>query len=280
VVRARLCKQALLLVCAALAGAGQTLKLGKPVISQVEDGPAMTAGQKPVPGETVYFAVTVEGFKAVDGKVRITGHAQLFDSRGIAASSPEEVVIGTSLYEEDKEYKPRIRAEFPLPAIAPGGTWHVRYDAEDLQNSQKQSGEAPFAVEGHAPGPAAALEIRGFGFYRTQSDETPLTTVAYRAGDMVWVRFEIAGYKYGEQNSIDVAYDVAVSNSEGRVLFEQPDAANEKSQAFYPQPWVPGEFNLSLQSTMSRGTYTVTITARDGIGSGQTAKASAQFHVQ
>jgi hypothetical protein len=278
--RARLFKEALLLLFAALAGAGQTLKLGKPVISQVEDGPAVTAGQRPVPGETVYFAVTVEGFKAVEGKVRITGHAQLFDSRGIAASPPEEVAIGASLYEEDKEYKPKIRAEFPLPAIAPGGTWHVRYDAEDLQNGQKQSGDAPFPVEGHGTAPATALEIRGFGFYRSQSDEMPLGTVAYRPGDIVWVRFDITGYKYGEQNAIDVAYDVAVSNSEGRVLFEQPDAANEKSQAFYPQPWVPGEFNLSLQSTMSRGTYTVTITARDGIGSGQTAKESAQFRVQ
>jgi hypothetical protein len=278
--RARLFGEVLLLFFAALAASGQTLRLGKPVISQLEDGPALTGGQKPVPGETVHFAVTVEGFKTAEGKVRITGHAQLFDPRGIAASSPEEVAIGTSLYEEDKDYKPKIRAEFPLPAIAPGGTWHVRYDAEDLQNGQKQSGEASFAVEGHGTMPATALEIRDFGFFRSQSDETPLSTVAYRAGDMVWVRFEIAGYKYGEQNSIDVAYDVAVSNSEGRVLFEQPDAANEKSQAFYPQPWVPGEFNLSLQSTMSRGTYTVTITARDAIGSGQTVKASAQFRVQ
>src|SRR5215469_6158583 len=224
--RARLFGEVLLLFSAALAASGQTLKLGKPVISQVEDGPALTGGQKPVPGETVHFAVTVEGFKTADGKVRITGHAQLFDPRGIAASSPEEVAIGTSLYEEDKDYKPKIRAEFPLPAIAPGGTWHVRYDAEDLQSGQKQSGEASFAVEGHSTTPATALEIRDFGFFRSQSDETPLSTVAYRAGDMVWVRFEIAGYKYGEQNSIDVAYDVAVSNSEGRVLFEQPDAAN------------------------------------------------------
>jgi hypothetical protein len=258
----------------------QTLKLVRPVVSQLEDGAPFTGGQKPVPGETVHFSFFVEGYKVDAGKVRLTGHAQLFDPRGTAATAREELAIGTSLNEEDKEWKPKIRVEFPLPSIAPGGAWHIRYDAEDLQSGQKQSGETTFAVEGHAGDVPPALTIRGLGFYRGQSDETPLTTVAYRPGDIVWVRFEIAGYKYAEQNAIDVAYDVAVSNSEGRILFEQADAANEKSQAFYPQPWVPGEFNLSLQSTMSRGTYTLTVTARDGMGAGQTTKTTAQFHVQ
>jgi hypothetical protein len=270
----------ILALAAASALPAQTLKLGKPVVSQLEDGPSFAAGQKPVPGETVHFSFLVEGYKVDAGKVRLIGHAQLFDPRGIAATPREEVAIGTSLNEEDKEWKPKIRVEFPLPAIAPGGAWHVRYDAEDVQSGQKQSGDAAFAVEGHGGEPPAALGIRGLGFYRSQSDETALTTAAYRPGDMVWVRFEVAGYKYGEQNAIDVAYDVAVSNSEGKVLFEQVDAANEKSQAFYPQPWVPAEFNLSLQSTMSRGTYTLSITARDGIGAGQTTKAAAQFRVQ
>src|SRR5947209_13868799 len=99
-------RAALFLLIASLAAAGQTLKLGKPVISQFEDGPPIAASQKPVPGETVHFAFLVEGFKSVDGKVRITGHAQLFDPRGIAASPREEVAIGTSLNEEDKDFKP------------------------------------------------------------------------------------------------------------------------------------------------------------------------------
>ena len=258
---------------------GQTLKLGKPIVSQFEDGPALTANQKPVPGETVSFAFAVEGYSVAQGKVRVTGHAQLFDPRGVAATAREEIAIGTSLNEEDKDWKPKIRAQFPLPAIAPGGAWRVRYDAEDLQSGQKAAAETTFNVEGHAAESPPALEIRNFGFYRSQDDENALTTVAYRAGDMMWVRFEIAGYKYGEQNAIDVAYDVAVVTNGGKTLFEQPDAANEKSQSFYPQPWVPGGFNLSLQSTMTRAAYTLTVTARDGVGA-QTARASAQFRVQ
>src|SRR5258708_807554 len=122
----------------------QTLKLGKPVISQFEDGPGITAGQKPVPGETVHFGVAVEGYKIVEGKVRLTGYAQLFDPRGIAATPREEVVIGTSLNEEDKDWKPKIRAQFPIPAIAPGGAWRVRYHAEDTQSGQKLAAETTF----------------------------------------------------------------------------------------------------------------------------------------
>ena len=272
-----------LLLIAGLAGGqglcAQTLKLAKPVISQFEDGPAAAPSQKSIPGETIFFSVAAEGYKIVDSKVRMKGHAQLFDSTGVAATPGEEIVIGTSLNEEDKEWKPKIRAQFFLPTIAPGGAWHVRYDAEDLQSGQKQAGEVALAVEGHAAQKVSGLVIRDFGFYRGQDDENALTTVAYRPGDMLWVRFEVAGYKYGEQNSIDVAYDVAVSNGEGKVIFEQQDAANEKSQAFYPQPWVPGGFNLSLQSTMTRGTYTLTVAARDAIG-GQTAKSSTPFRVQ
>jgi hypothetical protein len=96
---------------------------------------------------------------------------------------------------------------------------------------------------------------------------------------MVWVRFDVTGYKYGEQNAIDVSYDVAVLTSEGKQLFAQENAAVEKSQAFYPQPWVPGSFSLTLQSTMHPGNYIVAITARDGVGN-QTATEKAAFRVE
>jgi hypothetical protein len=72
---------------------------------------------------------------------------------------------------------------------------------------------------------------------------------------------------------------VAVLSPDGKQMFSQEDAAVEKSQAFYPQPWVPGAFNLSLQSTMRPGTYTLVITAHDGIGK-QTTTERAEFRVE
>jgi len=64
---------------------------------------------------------------------------------------------------------------------------------------------------------------------------------------MIWVRFYMAGYKYGEQNAIDVTYDVNVEGL-GTPAFPSGRRRREKSQAFYPQPWVPAEFNLTCKT--------------------------------
>jgi hypothetical protein len=53
----------------------------------------------------------------------------------------------------------------------------------------------------------------------------------------------------------------------------------EKSQAFYPQPWVPAMFNLSLQPDTPTGTYTLIITAHDAVGN-QMAVGRAGFKVE
>jgi hypothetical protein len=166
-----------------------------------------------------------------------------------------------------------------VPPIAPAGVYTVRYDVTDGQTHAKASGETKFNVAGPNIAPSSELVIRNLGFYRAQDEETPLAVAAYRSGDMVWVKFNIVGYKYGEQNAIDVSYDVAVSASDGRQLFARENAAVEKNQAFYPQPWVPGIFNLTLQSSTKPGSYLLTITAHDAIGN-QTASAKAPFKVE
>ena len=52
----------------------------------------------------------------------------------------------------------------------------------------------------------------------------------------------------------------------------------EKSTAYYPQPYIPAIFNLSLKSTMARNVYTLVITAHDAAGN-QTAAATSKFQV-
>ena len=209
----------------------------------------------------------------------ITGHAQAFDPRGTAIAARDEIVIGTTLSQEDKDWKPRFRSRF---------RFHPSLRRELIASNSRRptsrftrpaSGETTFTVEGRDVRTSPTLAVREFGFYHTQDDETPLKVAAYRAGDMVWVRFDVTGYKYGDQNAIDVAYDVAVTTSEGKQLFAQENAAVEKSQAFYPQPWVPGSFSLTLQPNMNPGIYAVVITARDGIGN-QTVTEKGQFKVE
>jgi len=262
------------------AAAGPALQVVNPILSQFEDGASLPGGQKLVPGETIFFRFAVANFKTGDGgKVQLTGHVQALDSAGTPIMPKDEVVIGTSLRDEDKDWKPWLRFQFQVPPIARPGTYKIQFDVTDEQTHKSATGEAPFEVSGKDVPHSDSLVVRGLNFYRTADDETPLRVPAYRAGDMVWVRFDVTGYKYGEQNAIDVTYDVAVTARDGKSLFSQQDAATERSQAFYPQPWVPGSFSLTLQPDMAQGEYQVEITARDGVGK-QTAKAAAVFRVQ
>jgi hypothetical protein len=260
--------------------AGGTIKVLRAVVSQSEDGPSIENGLSFLPGDIAFFSFQAEGYKVgPTGKVQLTGHVEVSDAKGTPIVPRDEEAIGTSVSEEDKDWKPKFRMQIQIPSIAPPGNYKIKFDVTDQQTRQTAGGEVAFPVGGKGVQPATALTIRNLGFYRTQEDENALRTVAYRAGDMLWVRFDITGYKYGEQNSIDVAYDVAVVAPDGKQLFAQEDAAVEKSQAFYPQPWVPGAFNLSLQSTMRAAGYTLVITAHDAVGK-QTAETKAEFRVE
>jgi hypothetical protein len=260
--------------------AGPAMQIAGPAISQFEDGPPLAGTQKLLVGEYAFFRFGVLNFKtADDGRVQVTGRVQVFDPRGTPIAAVDEIPIATSLREEDKDWRPIFRSQFQLPGIAPPGTYKVHFEATDLQTKQKAEGESTFEVDGRNVPPSPTLAIRGIAFYRTAEDEGPLGVAAYRPGDSVWVRFDATGYKYGEQNSIDVTYDVAVMDGSGKELFAQPDAAVEKSQAFYPQPWVPGSFSLTLQPNMAKATYTIAVTARDAIGK-QTVTEKADFKVE
>jgi len=245
----------------------ETLKLTHAIVSQSEDGPAIETGMVFQPGDTAFFSFLVENYSTgLTGKVQLTGHMQTFDTRGTAIMPRDEEVIGTTLSEEDKQWKPKMRLQVQVPSIAPPGNYTIRFDTIDQQSHQTASGEVAFRVGGKGVEQASALTIRNAGFYRTQEDETPLKVAAYRPGDMLWVRFDLTGYRYGDQNSIDVGYDVEVLSAAGKQLFAQEDAAVEKSLAFYPQPWVPAMFNLDLQPNTTAGTYTLVITAHDAVG--------------
>ncbi|HXJ42664.1 MAG TPA: hypothetical protein VNH18_25510 [Bryobacteraceae bacterium] len=262
------------------APARATLRVTEPVVSQFEDGAAIAPSQKVVPGETVFFRYGAADFKTGEnGRIQITGHMQAFDSRGTAIIARDEVVVATSVRDEDKDWKPRLHFQFQVPSLAPPGPYKIRFEATDDQTKTTTAGEATFLVDGHDVPASPQLVIRNLAFYRTADDATPIRTAAYRSGDMVWVKFDITGYKHGEQQAMDVAYDVAVTASDGKPLFSQENAAVERNQAFYPQPWVPGAFSLTLQPNMRLGEYNVQITAHDAIGK-QTAIGKGVFQVQ
>lgn len=257
----------------------QSLKVAGATVSDSEDGPPIGKGTFQ-PGETLFFSFRVENYRmAVNGKVQITGHIEAFDVNGTPIMPRDEQLIGTTVSQEDKDWKPKLRSQFQVPSIAPPGNYAIRFEAIDQQSHQTASGEAAFTVGGRGVAKSDSLAIRNLGFYRGQDDDAALKIAAYRPGDMLWVRFDMTGYKYGEQNSIDVGYDVEVQSAGGKRMFAEEDAAVEKSQAFYPQPWVPATFNLSLQPDTPTGTYALIITAHDAVGN-QMAVGRAEFKVE
>ena len=255
-------------------------RVSDPIVSQFEDGAALAATQRVVPGETVFFRFSAADFKVGDtGKIIMTGHVQAFDPRGTAIISRDEAGVATSLREEDKDYRPRFHFQFQIPSLAPSGAYRIRFDATDDQTKATASAETTFQVDGRDVPASAQLVLRNFAFYRTADDEAPARSVAYRSGDMVWVKFDITGYKHGEQHAMDVAYDVTVTAPDGKQLFNQENAAVERNQAFYQQPWVPAVFSITLQPNMRPGEYAIAITAHDGIGK-QTAVGKGVFRVE
>src|ERR1700750_1398320 len=88
----------------------QTLTVVRAIVAQSEDGPSLENGSSFQPGDTVFFSFQIENYKTgATGKVQLTGHIQALDAKGTPIIPVDEEVIGTSVSEEDKEWKPKMR---------------------------------------------------------------------------------------------------------------------------------------------------------------------------
>ncbi len=101
--------------------------------------------------------------------------------------------------------------------------------------------------------------VRNFRFLRNEDDEKPLPVAAYRPGDSVWARFDMTGYKLGDKNQVDIEYGLTVLREDGSVAYTEPQAANQKTQTFYPQRYQPGVLNLNLAKDQPLGKYTIVL---------------------
>jgi hypothetical protein len=244
-------------------------------VRQIEDGPPVPPGTQFVPGETVYYSVQVMGYTIAPSaapadpdkrKVHLSYHVDAFDPKGVKLVEPVESVLDTTVSEQDKEWKPKVRSEILIPPFAPPGKYKVIATVTDDVSKVSATAETQFDVSGRAVESSPELAVRDFGFYRSEDDAKPISTAAYRAGDTLFARFDMVGFRLGDRNTIDLSYDVAVLNPDGKEIYAQPGAAVEKSFSFYPKPYVPGGMNLSLQPNMRKGDYTVILTVHDVIG--------------
>ena len=72
---------------------------------------------------------------------------------------------------------------------------------------------------------------------------------------------------------------LAILRENEEKVFEQPSAANDAHESFYPQHYVPGALSLSLEANVAPATYTLVVIVRDKL-SGEMTELREQFLVE
>jgi hypothetical protein len=256
------------------------LAIVNPRVAQSEGGEPLPSGFAHVPGEVIFFSFQVDGYKASTAdKIRLSYKIDAFDPAGARIVEPITGDVEETLAPQDKNWKPLVHHEIAIPPLAGSGVYKIAATVADEIGKATAATEVTFEVRGHPVEPSATLVVRNFRFYREEQSTEPLDKPAYRAGDAVWARFDIIGFKYGEGNAVDVAYGVTVTSPSGKVLFSQPEAAVEKSQSFYPKRYVPGSMSLETKRDTRPGEYGVLITVHDNVGK-QTCEARQNFTIE
>lgn len=258
------------------------LSIQNAALSQYEDGPGVPASSFFVAGETVWVSFQVSGYRSTaedEPAIKLSWRIEAADAAGVPVVEPLAGNIAAVLAREDKNWMPKARGTILIPPFAGSGKYHLKlYVKDEIANAEVHR-DVEFAVHGREVLPAASLVLRDIGFYRGEEDKAALNPASYRPGDTVWIRFEIDGFKLGEQNRLEVGYGVTVARPNGDVLFQQPEAAVERDQTFYPRRYLPAGLRLDLTRDLLPGQYTVTIKADDKVGA-QSTESAQTFTVE
>jgi hypothetical protein len=276
-------KRAILFVLAASTLAAQKLAFDRVALHQFEDGPVLAPTYEFVPGETVYFSCRIIGYRLAKAdehdSVKLTWNMRMLDPSGVPLEKEKSGKIEDTVLPQDKDWKPKFLASFIIPGFVASGTYHIPVTVKDEVAAAEISTELAFKVRGHDVEPSDQLVVRNFQFLRAEDDRVPMRPAIYHSGDMLWARFDITGYKLGENHHFSVSYGLAILNAAGEQLFTQPDAASDEKESFYPQRYVPGVLSLSLNQGVVKAAYTLVVTIRDKVGN-QTVEARQPFEVQ
>ncbi len=272
------------LVCAAiLCAQPKQIAIEHGALHQFEGGPEMSPTHEFVPGESVYVSCRLTGYHLEKigevQQVKLDWQIRAVDPAGIPIEKPKSGHIEDRVLPQDKNWMPKFVSTFVVPPFAPSGIYRIPMEVKDEVDGGETKQELTFHVRGHPVDPSPTLVARNFQFLRSEDDQVALHSPVYHPGDMLWARFDITGYKFGDNNRFSVDYGLAVLNATGTQVFSQPGAASDSKESFYPQRYVPGMLSLSLDKNVPKGNYTLVVTVRDLIGN-QTWDVSQPFQVE
>jgi hypothetical protein len=260
--------------------AAPALGIVKPVIAQSDGGDPVPPGMTHGAGETMFFSCNIAGFtKTPDSKINLAYTVQAFDPKGVPLAEIYKGEAKDEISPEDKDWLPRIETPVVLPDILRPGAYKIVIKTQDLVAKTSAELTVPFDVVGRDVAASPTLTVTGFSWFHTEDDQAPLNPPVYHAGDPLWMKFDMTGFKYGANNKIDVSFQASLVLADGKVIWNQPQPAVEQSEAFYPKPYVSAEFGINLQKDFKPGTYTMAVMVRDAIGK-QTYPGKFQFTVQ
>ena len=271
---------ALAAVAAGWVFAAAPLAIVQPAISIMEAGMPDLPGAVHVPGETVYFSCRILNYtRNPDDKVRLAYSVQAFDPAGVplAEAQPQQHPGGSGC--QDKTGVPGSRPRLTFRRWCPREFTGSRSRSRTWWPRPAPNWTCPCACAATSIQPGAALTVQNLQLFRGENDTEPVAKPAYRPGDVVWARFDIAGFKYGPGNKVDVSYVTALVAASGTVLWKQTEPAVERSESFYPKRYIPADFGLNLDKNIRPGEYAITITVKDDIGN-QTYEMRQTFTVE
>ncbi|HLH41119.1 MAG TPA: hypothetical protein VKX39_18360 [Bryobacteraceae bacterium] len=246
------------------------LAFDRVALHQFEDGPVLAPNYEFVPGETAYFSCRIRGYATLkkDEKqsVDLSWRMRVVDPAGIPVQKDLSGKIEEEVLPQDKDWRPKFLASFVVPAFAPSGDYHIPVTVKDEIAGSEISTSLAFKVKGHDVQPSDTLAVRNFAMMRAENDPFPMRNPVYRPGEMLWAKFDIVGYKFGENNRFSVSYGLAILDASGKQVFAQPDAASESKESFYPQRYVPGVLSVSLDPNVTKAVYTLVVSVEDKIG--------------
>ena len=245
------------------------LKVARAVVSQSEDGPAIRNGAAFQPGDMAVFQLSGGELQTWARPARCSSpDISRHSTRTGRPSSPrDEEVIGTTVSEEDKDWKPKLRLADSDPFHCAAGKLQ-----DQIRSRRPADPSDRFGRNGLSRRRAKAWNRRrahhsqsGFLSHRRttrrRSRPWPIGRATCSGCASMSPATSTANRIRSTSRTTWRCWRPTANNCSRRKM-----RRSEKSQAFYPQPWVPAAFNLSLQSTMRAGAYTLVITAHDGVG--------------
>jgi hypothetical protein len=222
----------------------------------------------------------VGGFtKSPEEQIHIKYSVQAFDSKGVAVSEALENDMKEEVGPQDKEWMPKIETQIVLPDTLLSGKYKIVVKAEDLIAKASTEGVVPFDLKSRDVAPSSTPVVRNFRWYHSEDEANPMRQPVYHAGESMFMKYDVTGFKYGPANKVDVSCVASLVLASGKVIWTQPEPATEQSEGFYPKPYFSVEFGISLQKNFQPGTYTMAVAVKDNVGK-TTYEGKFNFTVQ